>query len=240
MTSKVYPGSKVGLSKEIASCKHTYSEEGNVYCDCVAELEKTKDGAIKIHPFKRVLNLLPGTIVYGMVQNVTDKSALVSIVPAEQEEDVRYCNPDIWAMLHVSKLGHGYVKSTKDVLMTGDIIRVEIIKYDIIKNAIDVTMQGSGLGILIGRGGRNIKPKKPSSSGTTHRSRDYKSHHGSHTASRRSGPRAPRTKTTPRTTAPRTNGTKYKKSYETNRRKRVYGRRSKVVDNIKRLLKKKD
>ncbi|MCD6227487.1 exosome complex RNA-binding protein Csl4 [Candidatus Micrarchaeota archaeon] len=253
---RVYPGSELGSSEEFMSGEYTYLENDEIYSLVVGESEN-KSGEVNVNPVKRVLNLSPGTVVYGMVENILGSMAIVSIIPAENEEDVRYANPDIWAALHISKLGYGYVKEMRDVLMIGDIIRAEVIKYSPRKNVVDISMEGKGLGVVIPRFGRKIKPKSSSSArdrgsrdrGTGHRSRERSlSHRRSSRRTSYNDHSAGRGRTHRGHEHERNHSEvpKYKKSYETNRRKRVYGKtetkhskREQVVNKIKKMLKKK-
>ena len=226
---RVYPGIKLGTSDELMTSDYSYTDENNVYAEVVGEAEL--NGEVKLNPFKHVLNMRPGTIVYGRIENILGVIAIVSISPAEEEEDMRYCNLDIWAALHVSKLGFGYVDKISDVLMVGDIIRAEITKYELKTSVIDLTLVGKGLGVVLPRNGRKItnNPNRSRSNSRDSRgpprdsrshSRDSRSHSGD--SSRSSSGDSSRSSSGD---SSRDNSSiKYKKSYEVHRTKKIYGK----------------
>lgn len=237
---EVYPGSVLGSSEKYMSGDYTYSENDKVYSAVVGNSEKSGE-EVKVIPVKRVLNFSPGTLVYGRVENIVGNIAIVSIVPAEEEEDVRYANPDIWAVLHISNLGYGYVKDMREVLLIGDIIRAEITNYNPRKSVVDITMDGKGLGIIIPRFGRKVKPKPTEKEMIISKIKRRYERSRMKQEKKRFEPDHER------------ENYKYKKSYETKRKKKVFGRkkgkrkdvkghsrtsRKKVVENIKRMLKK--
>jgi uncharacterized protein len=117
----------VELKEEIGPC---------TWEDVVAELEKPgRDPRGSFTPFffredvQKLEDLRPGMTCPGLVSNVTSFGAFVD-VGVHQD-----------GLVHVSQLGRSFVKEPREVLKPGDRVEVRVLKVDLDKKQISLTMK---------------------------------------------------------------------------------------------------
>jgi protein Tex len=132
MTELVGPGA--ALVREVASLK----EEMGAFTweDVIAELEKPgRDPREAFLPFsfredvQKVEDLKPGMACPGIVSNVTNFGAFVDVGVHHD------------GLVHVSQLGPRFVKDPKTALKPGDRVEVRVLKVDLEKKQISLTMR---------------------------------------------------------------------------------------------------
>lgn len=88
---------------------------------------------------KGVRPIVPGDEVYGLITDVMESKALVSVVPISNDKGHRFAPADT-AVLRVQDIAERYVKFVKDEVRIGDIIKARVIAT---MNGIDLTTKGS-------------------------------------------------------------------------------------------------
>ena len=126
--------------------------------DIVAELEKP--GRDPRPDFKvarltdgveHLKDLAPGMVLEGTVSNVAQFGAFVDLGVHQD------------GLVHVSQLAHRFVTDAREVVKTGDIVRVKVLEVDAARGRISLTMKldaqpGPGRGGGAGRGDNAFKP----------------------------------------------------------------------------------
>jgi exosome complex component CSL4 len=144
------PGNKLGDEIEYASGEGTYSENEEVraiYCG-----ENNIDGegrTIYVSPsFQIVKNIEVGDILYGIVNDVTEKSATATLFTDKNDKEKRLNLSTDFAMMRIDavKSPGVYIKTLKDLLRRGDIIKLQIIKAE--KDLLDFSIRNKGLGVI--------------------------------------------------------------------------------------------
>lgn len=87
--------------------------------------------------------LTAGDEVYGIITSVSEIKALVSIVPA-QENGVRFA-PSETAVIRVQDISERYVRTVKDELRTGDIVKARVSST---QNGVDLSVKGPEYGVI--------------------------------------------------------------------------------------------
>lgn len=113
------PGGKIiqGIQKE-TNTEINIEEEGNKGIVTIAALsgEEAEDAVKKIKAI--VGKLEEGEVYEGTVRSIKDYGAFVEIMPGKD------------GLLHISEIDHKHIKSVRDVLQEGDIIKVKLLKIE--------------------------------------------------------------------------------------------------------------
>ncbi|MBS3060748.1 MAG: exosome complex RNA-binding protein Csl4 [DPANN group archaeon] len=88
----------------------------------------------------------PGTIVIGVVAKTTDDVAIIDLIPMKTA-NFAFIPTGASAILHVSNVKPGYVKSIKTEFKVGDIVRAKIIESTPL--GVKLTTDGKNLGALL-------------------------------------------------------------------------------------------
>ncbi len=120
----VLPGQEIGTEEEYVSGPGTYVENAKIYASIVGKL--TEDNRTLSVQQKHLLAPLDvGTIVVGQIDNISDPVALVVVEPGLTDAN-RFATSSAYCILHASYIKRGYVKSVRDELKIGDIIRARV------------------------------------------------------------------------------------------------------------------
>jgi exosome complex component CSL4 len=152
MTDKklVLPGEEVGSSVEYLPGFGVYSDDDRLYSSGIGELElDTKNHSAKVKSSTRIPRMQSrGTVTIGVVADVSDNKAMVDLAPIESKSFL-FVPQGATAVLNVAKVKRGYVKSLKDEIKVGDIIRVKIIEVS--KHTVHLAIDDKDLGVIKSR-----------------------------------------------------------------------------------------
>lgn len=146
------PGNKLGDEIEYSSGEGTYSENEEVRAIYCGEENKDEENrSIHINPsFQIVKEIEVGDILYGIVNDVTERSATARLFTDDKDKDKRLNLSNDFAMMRIdsAKRPGEFIKTLKDLLKRGDIIKLQIIKNE--KGMIDFSIRNKGLGVVKG------------------------------------------------------------------------------------------
>jgi uncharacterized protein len=136
--------------------------------DIIRELEKPgRDPrpAFKTAAFadgvEKIGDLQPGMVLEGVVTNVAAFGAFVDIGVHQD------------GLIHVSALSHQFVKDPRDVVKSGDVVRVKVLDVDVPRKRISLTLRldddASGQRSAAARDGRDPRTAQPGRRGATNR-----------------------------------------------------------------------
>ena len=102
---------------------------------------------------EQIKDLVPGMLLEGTVSNVAQFGAFVDLGVHQD------------GLVHVSQLAHRFVADAREVVKTGDIVRVKVMEVDLARGRISLTMkldaqpgQAGAAGQGAGRGDNGVKP----------------------------------------------------------------------------------
>ena len=102
---------------------------------------------------EQLKDLVPGMVLEGTVSNVAQFGAFVDLGVHQD------------GLIHVSQLAHRFVADAREVVKTGDIVRVKVLEVDLARGRISLTMKpdaqpgpGAGGGAAAGRADNGFKP----------------------------------------------------------------------------------
>lgn len=105
-----------------------------------------------------IKDLQPGMVLEGTVSNVAQFGAFVDLGVHQD------------GLVHVSQLSHKFVNDAREVVKTGDIVRVRVVEVDVARKRIGLTMK---LDVPTHSGGHRAEPRReagPSGAGVRQRS----------------------------------------------------------------------
>lgn len=144
------PGNKLGDEIEYSSGEGTYSENEEVRAlYCGKENIDEENRTIYVTPsFQIVKPIQVGDILYGMINDVNEKSATVTLFSNEKKKENRLNLAKDFAMMRIEavKSPGVYINTLKDLVRRGDIVKLQIIKVD--KDMVDFSIRNSGLGVI--------------------------------------------------------------------------------------------
>ncbi len=144
-----FPGKKLGDEIEYASGEGTYLEDEEIKASLCgnAVIDKDKRAISVKAVFKPPVKIRVGQELYGLVDSVGETSANI-IIGYELKDGSRLDTSNDYAMLRMEgvKSPGTFIKTMKDVIRAGDLVRVEVLK--ITKGAIDVSMKKNELGVV--------------------------------------------------------------------------------------------
>lgn len=145
MTKKlVIPGDCVAVSEEYMAGEGTYDQEGKIYSAYVGELDlDVKHKVARVKAFNPPVELRNGDVVIGVVRDVKETMAMITLANAEGKE--RAISGETEASLHVSKVSTGYTSDVKSEFRKGDILRAVVIQT---KPSLQLATDRKNLGVL--------------------------------------------------------------------------------------------
>lgn len=123
----VVPGDFLGTEEEYLSDRGTFPDKERIYSN-LAGAASEDSHKLSVAQSRRLCHLETGTTIIGVIENIVEPIALVSIKSGEHEEHRFGENPD-YSVLHASMIRRGYVKNVRDEYRIGDIIRAKIAAF---------------------------------------------------------------------------------------------------------------
>lgn len=140
----VLPGDHLISNEEAEPSENCYSEKDEIYSSAFGETEII-DMKAKVKAPKTLKSPIQGATVYCMVSRTSTNKALVScIYESEAEGKGREIVFD--AALPVSSIQRDHLRSIRDAVKVGDIIKARIDK--VTKTGVDVSIMGSDYGLV--------------------------------------------------------------------------------------------
>ena len=139
----VVPGEFIGTEEEYVPGAGTYTENERIYASISGDL-KEDARKLSVEQKRPLRQLSPGATVIGVIENVVEPIALVSIRGGSGSEWFGE-TPD-YAVLHASMIKKGYVKNVRDEFKVGDIVRARI--ADLRNGELRLSTDGDELGAI--------------------------------------------------------------------------------------------
>ncbi len=140
----VLPGEEVAISEEYIPGEGTYEAGGKIYAAVVGELElDRKDMVARVKGYNPPLELKPGDIVIGNVEDI--KSSMVIINAAIVEGKKRAITGETEGTVHISKISEGYTQDIRREYRVGDIVRAKVIQA---KPSLQLATNAKDLGVI--------------------------------------------------------------------------------------------
>ncbi len=140
----VVPGSFLGAEEEGAAGSGAYAEAGAIRSAMAGE-SKNEKATFETLGRMNVALMKPGTTIIGVVENIVEPIALISVA-SEDTQTHRFVTTSDYAVLHASRIKQGFVKNVRDELKIGDIIRARV--AEIRNEEIHLTIEDKELGVL--------------------------------------------------------------------------------------------
>lgn len=143
----VFPGDFLTIEEEYLPGKNTFEEKnGRVYSARIGEMEfNEKDREVIVKPKKEMKLLDVGTIITGSVLLLKDSMALIKILKAEKDNEERI-PLNSTAILFISNIASGFVKSIRDEFRIGDIVKAKVVS--VTPYSVEVTTTFPELGVI--------------------------------------------------------------------------------------------
>jgi len=125
MKKMVFPGDHLGSCEEFVSGQNTYCEDNEIYSSSFGEVIE-KDRKISVSVKRKITRPKEGVEVYGIVSNMSDKVAFIDCTKTESGAKDIILEDSL--ILSVNNASKGFVKSLKDAVRIGDIVKAQIIK----------------------------------------------------------------------------------------------------------------
>lgn len=119
-----YPGELLCAIEESAPGKGVYEKGGEIFAVFAGRIIR-EHGEISVIPKKEVEHIHPEQIVYAIVASTKDTLALLEIHPLIKGRG-RFSPALDYGILRVTDIAKGYVKSVKNEMKIGDIIRARV------------------------------------------------------------------------------------------------------------------
>lgn len=150
----VLPGEEVAISEEYIPGEGTYESAGKIYAAVVGDLElDRKDMVARVKGFNPPLELKPGDIVIGTVEDV--RSSMVILDSSMVEGKARGITGETEGTIHISKVSEGYTKDIQREYRMGDIVRAKVIQA---KPSLQLATNSKELGVIKAFCGRCRSP----------------------------------------------------------------------------------
>ncbi len=138
------PGELVGTEEEVSEGKGTYNEHGNIRSYTSGKLVVDANRHANITPFVKIPELKFGTVVFGKVVEMFESVAFVDLeIYAEGKKSRTMV---MSGAIPVSEVKNEFVRSLRDELKVGDIIKGTISKVTPFR--VEVSLKGNGMGVV--------------------------------------------------------------------------------------------
>lgn len=139
------PGDILGTEEEFIPGQGTYTDkDGNIRALNAGIVETDQNRTISVFSEKAPQKLKVGDVVYGLVEEMFESVAFLSIEHPDSEELNRI--DKISAVIPVSEIKDGYVKSIRDEIHVGDIVK-GVVK-EITPLRVVVSLKPKGMGVV--------------------------------------------------------------------------------------------
>ena len=124
----VVPGDRLGVIEEFTSGPGTYIEGGTIHSKITGRtLLDMLNKQVSVYPLvQKVTVPQVGDIITGMVSDVKNKNAILSIFQVGDKRLSGFFK----GALHISGVSHGYVDNMFNVCKAGDILRAKVISTE--------------------------------------------------------------------------------------------------------------
>ncbi len=141
------PGEFLGTIEEYVPGHNVIEIDGKIFSSVMGKVEiNEKHMMINVKPIQELPILKVGEIVYGVVQELYNEFALVTVVGIEGfEREIVGGRQD--GIIHISKISEKYVDEIGKMFRIGDIIKAKVIKS---KPSLQLTTAESSLGVIKG------------------------------------------------------------------------------------------
>ncbi len=145
----VFPGSVLCMEEEFACGPNTAAlNSGDVVSTTVgvADLGEHERMCRVASPFRQVIGLERGAVVFGRVVLVKENVAVVELASGKKS-GVDCAIPNSTAAIPVSLIREGFVKTAKDQFRIGDIVKARV--ASVASHGVDLTTNGFDLGCVV-------------------------------------------------------------------------------------------
>lgn len=145
--SKILPGDYVAAIEEYAPGFGVYAGKDSLYSSNVGDLQlDAKTHSAKVNVNTRIPKLQSvGTVTIGLVADVMENVAVVDLIPF-RSKNFDFVPNGVTAVLHVSSVKREYVRSLRDEVRAGDIVRVQI--TEVSRHSVRLTTAEKNLGVI--------------------------------------------------------------------------------------------
>jgi len=141
------PGELVGTEEEFSEGKGTYNEHGNIRAYLGGKLVVDQNRHANIVPYVKVPELKPGTIVFGRVAEMFESVAFLDMeIVVENRAGKKRRTMAMSGIIPVSEIKTEFVRSLRDELKVGDIVKGTINKITPFR--IEVSLKPKGMGVV--------------------------------------------------------------------------------------------
>ena len=145
MQKKLFlPGSFLASSEEFIPGKNTFTEEDSILSSLIGEMTEEGKHLSISNKSKGIISLKEGDYVYCVVREIMENRAVVDCTPVELKGHRSITS--FTAALPVTHIRKGYVKSIRDEVRIGDVLRARII---VTKPAADISILADDCGVLV-------------------------------------------------------------------------------------------
>ncbi|HEU12655.1 MAG: exosome complex RNA-binding protein Csl4 [Thermoplasmata archaeon] len=139
------PGEFLGTIEEYVPGHNVIEIDGKIFSSVMGKVEiNEKHMMINVKPIQELPILKVGEIVYGVVQELYNEFALVTVVSIEGfEREIVGGRQD--GIIHISKISEKYVDEIGKMFRIGDIVRAKVIKA---KPSLQLTTAEPHLGVV--------------------------------------------------------------------------------------------
>lgn len=141
----VFPGKVLGVEEEFGSGEGTYSEGGVVYALNAGNVEIGRDRVVRVRAQTVPETIKVRSVVLGRVEDIIEPISLVKIEPLS-DAGRRQAPLAYFAVLHISRIKMGYVKSIRDEVRIGDIIKARV--EEIRRGEVYLSTKENGMGVV--------------------------------------------------------------------------------------------
>ena len=148
----VIPGDVLGTEEEVLPGNGTELEDGEVVSTVIG-IPVHRNRSIHVKSVNQPTFITKYMKVVGRVESTTESAAIVSCLPLNnlsKKSNILRSGMKFIAGLHISKISRSHIKSIKDGVRIGDIIRGTVINVDLRKNVVDISTQAPEDGVIIG------------------------------------------------------------------------------------------
>ena len=142
----VLPGQHIASAEEAIAGVNTFCENDEIYSSSIGTLGENEREVEIESPDVRKINIAEvGDEVYCTVDRVSDNKAFVTCILAD-DLDKKGSSKDIPAVIPVNKISREHIRSVKDEVGIGDIVKGTIAKAE--DNMVDISIYGPQYGVV--------------------------------------------------------------------------------------------
>lgn len=141
------PGELIGTEEEYLPGKNTYVDKEGIHSTVVGDLHVDERRRATVIPKEHVPEVKVGSVVYGRVDEIFESVAFVALEFVEtSDKKMRYTTMS--GVLPVSEIKREYVRSIRDELRVGDIVKGVVV--NITPFRVEISIRQNGMGVVKG------------------------------------------------------------------------------------------